>query len=147
MKPLPFARVAYAIFAVWSCTSAAYAYEITVIDGDTIRVSGHEESTRLIGYDTPEVFRPQCAAELEAGAIATRWLRLLIGQATSVDLRWQDCACSRKTLNTSRCNFGRSCAVLLLDDKDVARLMIETGHARPYVCSRTRCPRRTNWCS
>ncbi len=52
-----------------------------VIDGDTVALACPGEDAgrvRLTGFDTPEVFSPQCASEALAGALATQKLRSLV---------------------------------------------------------------------
>ena len=41
----------------------------TVVDGDTVRLPG--QAIRLIGFDTPETYETQCAAEQDLGEAAT----------------------------------------------------------------------------
>ena len=95
---------------------------ITVVDGDTIR---------LTGYDTPETFRAQCDAELQRGNAATARLRALLQQADSVELVEQD----------RRDRHGRILARLMLDGRDVADVMISERLARRYNGGQ-----RQSWC-
>lgn len=43
--------------------------EIYMVDGDTAKVAGH--NYRLVGYDTPETWRPKCEYERALGQAAT----------------------------------------------------------------------------
>src|SRR2546430_4728300 len=55
------------------------------------------------------------------------------------------CACPESKLDTKKCNYGRKCAILNVDGKDVCETLISEGHARPYHCSATRCPPTRPW--
>lgn len=106
---------------------------VNVIDGDTVRIRCPGErvhSARLMGFDTPEVFSPRCASEAARGEKATAALERLIGAAggISIDRRGVD-------------RYERDLAVMRLDGVDVARTMIEAGHARAYHGGR-----RKGWC-
>ncbi len=106
---------------------------ISVVDGDTIIVSCPDrgfERTRLMGFDTPEVFSPQCLSESWAGAKATLALRKRIWSAKEVKLVFR---------GTDK--YGRRLALLLLDGTNVSNLMIEAGHARSYAGGK-----REGWC-
>ncbi|MGR3511513.1 MAG: thermonuclease family protein [Paracoccaceae bacterium] len=47
--------------------------QLTVVDGDTVRLAG--QAIRLIGSDTPETYRAECASERRLGDAATDRLR------------------------------------------------------------------------
>jgi hypothetical protein len=49
----------------------------SVTDGDTIRVRWESKGTRLVGFNTPETYKPQCKRELELGKKATERLKEL----------------------------------------------------------------------
>ena len=59
-----------------------------VVDGDTLHLTcgGTLHKVRLLGYDTPEIFHPHCAAEKQAGQHATDLMQALVasGPVTSV---------------------------------------------------------------
>ena len=114
--------------------------QIVVTDGDTIRVG--VRSYRLIGFDTPETSRALCASERAKGYAATAALRRLIYSGQALNLIEVPCSCAPGTLNTPSCNRGRLCGVLTANGVDVAKTMIAAGHARPYHCTASRCPRR-----
>jgi len=106
---------------------------INVVDGDTVNVfcpGRGFDRTRLLGFDTPEVFSPRCLSESWAGAKATLALRTRIWAANEVKLVFR---------GTDK--YGRRLAILLLDGTNVSRLMIEAGHARSYAGGK-----RGGWC-
>lgn len=102
---------------------------IQVVDGDTIRWEG--QRIRLQGFDSPELFRPQCGAELAAARAARDALRARLDGAGRAELR----------IAPEPDRYGRGLARLSLDGEDVAPAMIRTGHARPY-----RGGARPGWC-
>ena len=116
-----------------------------VVDGDTVRVRG--ETFRLLGFNTPETGDlARCAAERDLALRATSRLRSLVSGAASAELIPMQCACPPGTHGTSACNYGRSCAILHADGRDVGSILIAEGLARPYACGPTSCPRRHQWC-
>lgn len=116
-----------------------------VVEGDTLRV--HGVTYRLVGFDTPETGRnARCAYERDLGNRATVRLQELLRDASSVDLGEVRCACRPGTHGTRQCNFGRSCATLRVDGRDVGHTLIGEGLARSYVCGSTGCPPRRQWC-
>lgn len=105
----------------------------SVVDGDTVRVycpGQGRDTARLTGFDAPEVFSPGCASEAWAGTQATWALQRHVWSADEVVLAFR-----------GRDKYDRRLAVLRVDGSDVARLMIDAGHARPY-----RGGRRRSWC-
>ncbi|WP_187430166.1 hypothetical protein ROLI_046360 (plasmid) [Roseobacter fucihabitans] len=102
---------------------------MTVIDGDTVRLAS--ETIRLVGFDTPETYRAQCAAERARGDAATQRLRELLVQASSARLAYLP----------RRDQYGRDLARLMLDGRDVADIMIAEGLARLYSGGQ-----RRSWC-
>lgn len=129
-----------------SSTKPVSNYQFTVTDGDTVRVRGDAKGTRLVGFNTPETYKPQCARELELGKRATARLNELVA-TSNMDLVKVPCACKPGTEGTKACNYGRSCGVLRADGRDVGRILISEGLAVPFVCGATRCPRTPRpWC-
>lgn len=113
------------------------AADIRVIDGDTIHAHGHPY--RLVDFDAPETGRrSQCDAERAHGRKATERLRELIAGG-SLDLTQVACSCKRGT-GAKQCNYGRLCGTLKAEGRDVGAILIEEGLARPYHCTKGRCP-------
>ncbi len=103
---------------------------IQVVDGDTIRWQG--QRIRLQGFDSPELFSPQCQGELAAARAARDALRARLAVAQRAELK----------IAPELDRYGRGLARLSLDGEDVARAMIRAGHARPYGGGA-----RPGWCS
>ena len=95
-----------------------------VVDGDTVRMWCPDRGNvraRLTGFDTPELFSPECAAEL-AAAVKAKWaLRRALWQADEVRITRE---------GTDR--YGRTLIAAYIDDTPLARRMIADGHARIY---------------
>jgi endonuclease YncB( thermonuclease family) len=117
--------------------------DVRVLDGDTVEARGR--AVRLVGFDTPETDRAQCAAERVLGNRAAVRLRQLIASG-ALDLALVPCNCRPGTEGTRACNYGRACGVLTIGGYDVGRTLIAEGLARSYVCRGDRCPRRRGWC-
>ncbi|EJC75736.1 micrococcal nuclease-like nuclease [Rhizobium leguminosarum bv. trifolii WSM2012] len=127
-------------------TRASQSQEFTVTDGDTVHVGGEAAGTRLVGFNTPEKFSPQCEYERQLGERASERLRELVTHG-SARLKKVACACAPGTEGTKKCNHGRYCGTLLVDGKDVGRILIGEGLAVPFVCGRTSCPPTPRpWC-
>ncbi|WFT88398.1 thermonuclease family protein [Rhizobium leguminosarum] len=115
-------------------------------DGDTVHVIGDAAGTRLVGFNTPEKFSPQCEYERQLGERASSRLREMVAHG-SAQLTKVACACAPGTQSTDKCNYGRYCGVLRVDGKDVGRILISEGLAVPFVCGRTSCPPTPRpWC-
>jgi endonuclease YncB( thermonuclease family) len=98
-----------------------------IVDGDTIRIGAEE--IRLTGFDTPETASAKCRSERRAGRAAKRVLaELLHKRRLILQRRGTD-------------KYGRTLARGEIGGRDVAQLMIESGHARRYVGGR-----RKSWC-
>lgn len=97
---------------------------LRVVDGDTVTLMCGEEgmqSARLLGFDTPEKFTPQCPAEFLAAEEAGWALRTMIQQADQLTLEREGAD-----------RYGRALVRLRLDGQDVADRMTGAGHARRY---------------
>ncbi len=109
-----------------------------VIDGDTFKVEARpwpgivaQASVRVRGVDTPEIRRAKCGEyERRRGRAARDFVRSVIG--TDVWL-----------INVSYGKYARRviAGVWLADGRDLATLLLATGHALPY-----RGGRRPRWC-
>lgn len=107
--------------------------EITrIVDGDTVDVDcgGGVDRVRLLGFDTPESFRAQCASEAARAMAAERFLTREIARAQVVDFAFQGWD-----------RFDRRLAVMRLDGRNIADVMVGAGHARRYDGGR-----RQRWC-
>jgi endonuclease YncB( thermonuclease family) len=125
---------------------ASLGQEFTVTDGDTVHVVGDTTGTRIVGFNTPEKFSPQCDYERRLGERASSRLRELVGNG-SARLTKVACACAPGTEGTSECNHGRSCGMLQVDGKDVGSILIGEGLAVRFVCGKTSCPPTPRpWC-
>ena len=119
--------------------------EIVVSDGDTIEARGH--TFRLIGFDTPEFSsreRKVSLREKRLALLAAERLQEIVNEG-DLDLQEVDCSCTKAKLASGRCNWGRKCGLLTSGGKNVGDTLIREGHAREYVCSKTRCPKQTPW--
>jgi micrococcal nuclease len=138
--------LAYPLFAGGSLFFGNSWIPFTVTDGDTIRFWGRPTGTRLVGFNTPETFTPQCERERELGTRATDRLKELIA-TTSIEISEVPCACEPGTEGTSACNFGRTCAIMRANGRNVGDILISEGLAARFVCGRTSCPRLPRpWC-
>ena len=109
-----------------------------VIDGDTFKVEARvwpgitaQTNVRVRGVDTPEIRRARCGEfERRRGRAARDFVRGVIGEHV-----W--------LVNVDHDKFGRRvvAGVLLADGRDLATLLLATGHALPY-----RGGRRPKWC-
>ena len=109
-----------------------------VLDGDTVKVEARvwpgliaQTNVRVRGVDTPEIRRPKCGEyERRRGRAARDFVRGVIGEQV-----W--------LVNVTHGKFGRRvvASVLLADGRDLATLLLATGHALPY-----RGGRRPKWC-
>ena len=118
----------------------------SITDGDTIRISGENKGTRLVGFNTPETFSPRCEREAQLGRRATARLKEIVA-SSDMELVKVPCACPSGTEGTDACNFGRSCGVLRANGKDVGDILISEGLAVRFVCGRTSCPSTPRpWC-
>ena len=106
---------------------------IKVIDGDTVDVDidlgfgiwQKNERVRIMGIDTPES-RTRDKIEKKFGLAAKAKLKSILGKDTVL----------KTTINKKgvdmKGKFGRVLGDFLQNDKSVAKIMCETGHAVPY---------------
>lgn len=111
----------------WMIATGAHAGDFRAVDGDTLAY-GHER-IRVMGVDAPETFQAKCPAELDAG------LRAKAFTAAALDR-------GPVTLERhGRDRYGRTLAVVRIDGRDLAVLLIGAGLGRPYHGER-----RRPWC-
>ncbi len=122
------AVAAYEEFGHRLLPAEAAAAAIYVHDGDTIRIAG--ERIRIMGLDTPEIGKgARCAEEARAAAAAKAALQQLLSRGEVTVAR------------TGTDRYGRTLAYVYVDGRDVAKLLIDAGLARPYDGGR-----RDGWC-
>ncbi|WP_114285639.1 thermonuclease family protein [Candidatus Halocynthiibacter alkanivorans] len=80
--------------------SASGGFSIT--DGDTIKMNGERKGTRLVGFNTPETYKPLCQQEFALGKKATRRLEELVRTASLVEVEKVACACLPGTQGTAK---------------------------------------------
>jgi endonuclease YncB( thermonuclease family) len=120
--------------------------DISVIDGDTIRVYQKQPNVRLVGFNAPETRKAQCNAERGLGARATRRVRDLV-RDDNLDFQFVACSCPPGTEGPPACNYGRRCGTLKSNGRDVGAILIAEGLAVPFHCGETSCPKTPKpWC-
>lgn len=123
----PYVRLAALVFVLGFATAAG-AQEISVTDGDTIRIG--DERIRLLGIDTPEKGHlAACLAERMLARLATQRLRDLVTSGEPIVLE-------RDSVD----RFGRTLAVVRVGDRDAAEVLIDEGYGRPWR------GRQEDWC-
>jgi endonuclease YncB( thermonuclease family) len=77
--------------------------DIAVVDGDTIQLRGEANGIRLVGFNTPETYKPVCRAGLDLGRWATAKLKQMVDQAAPRGhaLRGKVCASPRPSCSIS----------------------------------------------
>lgn len=106
---------------------------VAVVDGDTVTTwcgGTNFERTRLTGFDTPEVFSPQCNSELWLGIRATLALKGKLWSADRIAI-----------YPTGRDRYDRVLARMTVDGRSVGNDLIERDLARIYGGGR-----RSSWC-
>lgn len=103
-----------------------------IYDGDTVTLTcgGEKISARLLGFDTPEVKSPRCAAEKAHADRATLRLRAL---SKTGALTFSGQALDK---------YSRLLVTMKVDGQDVAKPLIREGLAVPYAGGR-----RIDWCA
>ncbi|MCI5040724.1 thermonuclease family protein [Cognatishimia sp. D5M38] len=102
---------------------------IYLVDGDTAKYRG--ENYRLVGYDTPETWKPKCGFEKALGEAATERARELVNDARAIDL----------IVLPGKDKYGRGLARILIQGQDLGDILISEGLARRYVSGK-----RRSWC-
>jgi endonuclease YncB( thermonuclease family) len=110
---------------------------IYIYDGDNLRVQSTtpRQTYRLVGLNAPEI-RAACPQERALAIRARDRLRQLTKLPTA---HLQEVLCYGS-------NFGRRCAVITVNGKNVADTLVGEGLAEPYWCGSSGCPKRKDWC-
>ena len=110
-----------------------FAASTIVIDGDTIVMD--KTHIRIANIDAPEIGHPKCDAELRLGEVARRRMvellesgEIVIHPGDPQDGRLKD-------------RYGRTLATVTVDGRDVGKILIAEGLARPWT------GRRMPWCN
>lgn len=114
-------------------------------DGDTISFKDKRPNVRLVGCDTPESYRGQCDAERRLAKQAKSYLQKIINTGNA-QLQYVRCSCKPGEEGTQKCNHGRACGIVRLNNENICDILIEEGLAVSFVCSTTSCPPQQNWC-
>ena len=96
-----------------------------VVDGDTVNLFCTGRGTvraPIVGYDTPELFSPRCAAEAEAALRAKQALAVWAWHATSTEVAF-----------LGRDRYGRELVDMRLSGQRVAAGMVGGGYGRRYL--------------
>ena len=101
---------------------------LRVIDGDTFAMNGVK--FRLIGYDAPESYRPQCERERRLGEAAKRRLDQILRGPGPFEI-----------IPGKRDKYGRGPVSIVVDGQTIADMMIEAGLGRAYSGGP-----RESWC-
>ncbi len=87
-------------------------------------------NVRLVGFDTPETFRPGCAAEYALGVKAKKHLDHVLRDADTIVPEMHGVG-----------KYKRPLVQLIVDGKDLADIMVSAGLAVPNHGEK-----RINWC-
>ncbi len=99
-----------------------------IVDGDTLWLSGIK--IRVADINTPEISRPQCAAERRLGERATLRLQALLN-AGPFELRSE---------GRDEDRYGRKLRILVRDGRSLGDVLVAEGLAHPWT------GRRESWC-
>lgn len=110
-------------------TKVLSASEVFAVDGDTI--DHGDDRYRLVGFGTPETYRPQCEAERALGLKAKGRLTELIETAGQIKL----------VIQPDLDEHDRFLAVGHVAGQNVGTTLISEGLARPYSSGK-----RQSWC-
>lgn len=126
---------------IFSRESLAYDWKVVkVLDGDTVKFEvgflpkelGNHLSVRVLGVDTPEKKpRAKCDKEAELGQKATDFTKKAVAGAKVIDVKlqgWDKYG-------------GRVLGNIFLDGKDLTKILIDAGLARPYHGEK-----KSDWC-
>jgi len=106
---------------------------VRVVDGDTLEIGCKTSrgNARLLGFDTPETYRPGCPAEKQLGERAKNHLTSVLKNATVLDpeVKGKD-------------KYDRTLLGLKIDGVDLAGIMVSAGYAVYYSGGK-----RIDWCA
>lgn len=125
----PLLAVLLAVSASASSAENLHSSSIYMVDGDTAKVAGR--NFRLVGFDTPETWKPKCDYEKALGTNATERARSLIKQAGVVNF----------VVLPGLDKYGRGLAKIYIQGRDLGDILISEGLAREYTYGR-----RSSWC-
>ncbi|KAB2864785.1 MAG: thermonuclease family protein, partial [Bauldia sp.] len=104
----------------------ALSVEITVTDGDTVRLG--DERIRLLGIDAPETHSPACLSEKLLGQLASRRIGQLLAKGpVTIERHGLD-------------KYRRTLAIVRVGGHDIGAIMVAEGYARPWL------GRKVDWC-
>lgn len=111
------------VLALAALPAAAACTVTRIVDGDTLHLDcgAGDVKVRLLGYDTPEIFHPKCAAEARRGAEATDLLAALVARGPVTGFYPQGLD-----------RYGRTLARVAIAGQDVTDFMLATPLALPY---------------
>lgn len=117
---------------IWDqrATLQVSAADVFAVDGDTL--AHGDDRYRLIGFDTPETYRPQCAAEKALGLKAKARLTELIATEGQIKL----------VIEPDLDVHDRLLAVGRVAGQDVGTILTSEGLARSYSGGK-----RQSWCN
>jgi micrococcal nuclease len=117
----------FGVIAGWpACAAMPEPYR--VVDGDTVVVQGR--SYRLIGFDTPETYRPRCDSEAKLGNEATKITRQLLKHPKA-----------KFTVMPGVDFYSRGLARITIANIDLGDILIGVGLAHSYKPGEQR-----QWC-
>ena len=107
---------------------------VHVVDGDTVDLRCPSEGViraRVTGFDTPELYSPECASEAARALAAQTHLRWTLARVDRLEVILG---------GTDR--YDRRLVEMRVDGTRLADIMIGAGHARPYSGGA-----RQGWCA
>jgi endonuclease YncB( thermonuclease family) len=114
------------IVAVQQPTSQTEYSVVSVVDGDTVKVSinGTTETLRLIGLDTPETVDPRKTVQCFGKEASNKAKELLTGKKVRIE---------KDATQGDKDKYGRTLAYIYVGDIFYNKYMIEQGYAHEYT--------------
>jgi micrococcal nuclease len=117
--------------AEWTRYRAVALGAVRVIDGDTVAL--RNKSVRIVGLNAPEIGKPRCDAEKQAGLAAKQYGLDLIANSQKIQVRhWVVRNRTTGRLTWARDKYGRYLVDITVDGRSWADVMVSTGHAKPW---------------